>query len=259
MTLNHEGLKHGYFVVKSDIQWHELWPTVDADKVPLLPRDIDFTREMLLVSSLGADILGSEVRSAVLNDREAHVYVTESELGAECSPEPRRRHEELRSGARASGGRQARHFPRGHGARRAVRQAPGRDDRLQAGPLDRASRQKSSGTRSRPPRSAVPPSGGPGSHPVFDLTWTWDSMPPGSAAKIDVAHGSRAVTFVPEVFSRRTACSKQSDARLTEGERHRRHHGAPSSSPLLLADGVDQDVPRGRPRPSRASSCTRSG
>jgi hypothetical protein len=199
ITLNHEGLKRGYFVVMSDIQWHELWPTVDADKVPLLPRDIDFTREMLVVSSpLSADIIGSEVKSAILNDREAHVYVTESELGAECPPNP----------DAASKSYDLVRVPR-------VEDKPVTfhvDTELG----EPCGKPPDATIACRPDHSTVPLveklSVEPAtkvacqvaelraSHPVFDLTWTWDSMPPGSAAKIDVAHGGRAVTFVPEVF-----------------------------------------------------------
>src|ERR1700722_18766911 len=44
MPMNHwelengaSGLKKGFFVVKNEFEWRSLWPTVEADKIPILP------------------------------------------------------------------------------------------------------------------------------------------------------------------------------------------------------------------------------
>jgi hypothetical protein len=199
IALAREGLKRGYFVVKSDVQWRELWPTVDADKIPLLPVDIDFAKEMLLVSSpAGADTTTSEVKTVIQNDRELHVYVTESELGTDCP---------------ANADAASKNYDLV------------RVQRIEDKPVDFHVDTELGEPCGKPPEATIAcrPDGSSGplvaklsvdpatkvacqvsalqaSHPIFDLTWTWDSLPSGSAAKIDVAHGSRAVSFVPEAI-----------------------------------------------------------
>src|SRR6476646_3011124 len=42
------GLVAGFTVVHADREWRALWPTLDADRIPLLPADVDFNREMLI-------------------------------------------------------------------------------------------------------------------------------------------------------------------------------------------------------------------
>lgn len=199
IVLSREGLKRGYFAVKSDIQWRELWPTVDADKVPLLPPDIDFTREMLLVSSpTGGDVTESNVKSVILNDREVHVYVTESELGAECpaNPDLVSKNYDLVRVPRVDDKPVTFHVdtelgePCGKAPDATIVCKP---DHSSAPLVEKLSVDPATKVTCQVAELRA-------SHPVFDLTWTWDSLPPGSAAKIDVAHGSRAVTFVPEVI-----------------------------------------------------------
>jgi hypothetical protein len=193
-----EGLKRGYFLVMNDLQWHDLWPTLDADKVPLLPRDIDFGREMLLVAAPAAGMTGSEIRTAILNDRELHVYVTETELGDDCpvDSDSASKNADLARIQRVEDKIISFHVDTEPGE--ACGKPPDakvtcKPDRSNAPMVEKLSVEP--GTKVACLVSELK-----SSHPVFDFTWTWDSTPLGSAAKVDVAHGSRAVTFVPEVI-----------------------------------------------------------
>jgi hypothetical protein len=197
--LGHEGLKRGYFVVKSDLEWHDLWPALDADKVPLLPPDFDFAREMLLVASApGADATASEVKSAILNDREVHAYVTETVLGADCPPVadsasksydvarvPRIDDKDVTFHVDSESSDACGEPPDATVACKADHSSTPLVEKLSVEPATKVACLVSEVKTSRP---------------VVDFTWTWDSMPVGSAAKIDVAHGARAVTFIPEAF-----------------------------------------------------------
>src|ERR1700726_4502580 len=52
MPMNHwdlesgaNGLKRGFFVVKTEFEWRSLWPSTEADKIPILPQDLDLSKE----------------------------------------------------------------------------------------------------------------------------------------------------------------------------------------------------------------------
>jgi hypothetical protein len=199
IALAREGLKRGYFVVKSDLEWRELWPRVDADKVPLLPFDLDFAREMLLVASPpSADAVGSEFKAVVEADRSIHVYVNETELGVDCpvSADDAAKNYDLVRVQRVDDKDVTYHVDSGFGppcGKPPVAAITCKPDH---------STEALSGKLIVEPATKVVcvVSGLESSRPVFDLTWVWDSIPLGSAAKIDVAKGSRGVTFVPEVI-----------------------------------------------------------
>ncbi len=197
--LTREGLKKGYFVVKSDVQWRELWPTTEPDKVPLLPFDVDFGREMLLVSSPpSASTVSSEVKAVVLTDRTAHVYVSETALGADCpeGKETSAKNYDLVRTLRVDSKDVSYHVetiygpPCGKPPEAEVRCKP-----------DRSMGEMSEHLSVDPGAKVVcVASALKSSRPIFDLTWTWDALPNGSAAKIDVAKGSRGMTFTPDVI-----------------------------------------------------------
>src|SRR5580692_9676140 len=45
------GLTRGYWIVRSEHEWRDLWPSLEADRIPLLPHGLDLTKEMLLVAA----------------------------------------------------------------------------------------------------------------------------------------------------------------------------------------------------------------
>jgi hypothetical protein len=231
--LAREGLKRGFFVVKSDLEWRALWPTTDPDKVPLLPFDIDFGREMLLVSSPpGGEATGSEVKSVILTDRAVHVYVTQTVLGTDCP--------EAQDSA-------AKNYD--------LVRTPRVDDKDVSFHVDTAFGEPcgsapEAGITCKPDRSTsalvenlkVDPgtkvvcvaSGLKASRPIFDLTWVWDGLPIGSAAKIDVAKGGHGVTFVPDVIGTYRIALEVSDDLARKGKVTGEVEVPPPPGPLSL-------------------------
>jgi hypothetical protein len=199
IALAREGLKRGYFVVKSDLEWRELWPRVDSDKVPLLPSDIDFNHEMLLVASPGSpDATASQLKTVILTDRAIHVYSTETELGVDCPPNPdvASKNYDLVRVQRVDDKDVTFHIDTDFGVACGKPPTAGitcKPDHTTATLTGKLSVEPAT-------KVACVVSGLDSSRPVFDLTWVWDSIPLGSAAKIDVATGSRGVTFIPEVI-----------------------------------------------------------
>jgi hypothetical protein len=228
-----EGLKRGDFVVKSDLEWRGLWPRIDSDKVPLLPFDIDFGREMLLVSSpMTNDTTASQIKTVVETDRSVHVYVTEVDLGVDCpsTPDTSAKSYDLVRVQRIDDKDVTFHLDSEFG------EACGK-------PPSAALACKPDNTQTPlAPKLTVEPatkiaclvSGLESSRPVFDLTWVWDSIPLGSVAKIDVAKGSRGVTFIPEVIGTYRLALEVSDDLARKGTVTIDVDVAPSASPLSL-------------------------
>jgi hypothetical protein len=70
--------------------------------------------------------------------------------------------------------------------------------------------------------------------PIFDLTWTWDLLPPGSTAKIDVTKGTRGVTFVPDVIGLYRLALETSDDLQRKGTATADVTVVPPAGPLSL-------------------------
>jgi hypothetical protein len=231
--LAREGLKRGFFVVKSDIEWRGLWPTTDPDKVPLLPYDIDFAREMLLVSSpADPDATASEVRTVILTDRAVHVYVTQTVLGTDCpsSQDAAAKNYDLVRVQRVDDKDVSFHIDTVFG------EPCGRPP--EAGitcKADRTTDPLVENLKVEPgTKVACVASGLRSTRPIFDLTWLWDALPIGSAAKIDVARGSRGVTFVPEVIGTYRIALEVSDDLARKGKVTGEVNVPPPAAPLAL-------------------------
>jgi hypothetical protein len=236
IALAREGLKRGYFVVKSDLEWRELWPRVDADKVPLLPFDMDFGKEMLLVASPpSADAVSSEFKTVVLTDRAVHVYLSEVEVGVDCpnaagGADVSAKNYDLVRLQRVDDKDVTFHVEPGFGApcgKPPVATITCKPDHTNE-PL--------SGKLSVPPATKVAcvVSGLESSRPVFDLTWVWDAIPLGSSAKIDVVKGSHGVTFVPEVIGTYRLALEVSDDLARKGTVTIDIDVPPPAAPLAL-------------------------
>jgi hypothetical protein len=224
LPLNHwdigfarEGLKRGFFVVKSDLEWRGLWPSTDPDKVPLLPYNLDFAREMLIVSSPSdPEATASEVRAAILTDRSVHVYVTQTVLGADCpsTQDSAAKNFALVRVQRIDDKDVSFHVDTAFGDPCGAAPEAGitckrdhSDDPLTA------DLKVEPGTK-----VACIASGLKASRPIFDLTWIWDALPLGSTAKIDVAKGSHGVTFVPDVIGTYRLALEVSDDLARKGK-----------------------------------------
>ena len=193
------GLVTGFTVVHADREWRALWPTLDADRIPLLPGDLDFTREMLIVSSpTRKSALASEVRTVVdTAENGLHVYVVQTVPGDGCPTAPDR--EALAFDvARVTRVDKDVHFH--------VETASEAPCQAMSAPKITC---RVNGTTDKLEESLhVPPgksvacvaSTPPGLRATFDRTWTWDALPGGAAAKLSVAANGTGVTFTTDVF-----------------------------------------------------------
>jgi hypothetical protein len=233
VALTRDGLKRGFFVVKSDLEWRALWPLTDADKVPIVPYDLDFAREMLLVSSPPErDTTASSVQSVVATDRGVHVYVTETALGVDCPQ---------------TADVDARDYDLVRVARVDDKEVSFHVDTAFAEPCGKApvatvACKPKGASAPQDEKLSVPPAtpvecivaGLKSSRPIFDLTWTWDLLPSGSTAKIDVTKGSRAVIFVPDVIGAYRLALETSDDLERKGTATVDVTVPPPSAPLSL-------------------------
>jgi hypothetical protein len=197
-----KGLTRGFFVVKNELEWRTLWPNTEADRIPLLPRDLDFSREMLLVSSpMEKRALSSEVKSVIETEQSGvHVYVTQELPGDSC---PKEKDSDAVAYDLAR-----------------VRRIDGKDVRFHIDSLRVEPCGEPPGTKivcKRNGTSAafqekltIPPgaevaciaSATTSARPIFDRTWSWKSIPTGTFAKMTMASGGTGVTFTPDVFGK---------------------------------------------------------
>jgi hypothetical protein len=194
-----EGLKRGFFVAKSDVEWRGLWPNTDSDKVPIVPFDLDFSKEMLIVSSPAApSATASEVKNVIVGDRDVHVYVTQTLLGEDCprSAEITAKNYDLARTPRLDEKDVIFHVDTAFGEPCGKPPEGGITCKS-----DRSSIALATDLKVDPGTKVVcVASGLKADRPIFDLTWIWDALPIGSTAKIDVARGGRGISFVPDVI-----------------------------------------------------------
>ncbi len=200
------GLEKGFFVVKSDLEWHQRWPTVDAEKVPVLPPDFSFAREMLfVVAPPDRDLVGAELRTAVVNEGAIHAYIEETFPGVDC-PAPDKDgkpsydivrvplvdgkdvqfHIETSPGDSCGSAPEAKITCRADAPAGASPDAkPAFVESLAVDPGTKVSCIVGSFTSPRP---------------VIDLTWTFAALPIGSTSKMVVGPRGTSVSFTPDVF-----------------------------------------------------------
>jgi hypothetical protein len=233
VTVTREGLKRGYFVVKSDLDWRALWPSTDADKVPVLPSDADFSREMLLVSSPpDPETTASGVENVVMTDRGVHAYVTETALGVDCpdGPDVNAKNYDFVRVQRVDDKEVSFHVdtafgePCGKPPEAAVACKP---NGTTLSPDEKLSVQSETAV-------VCVASNLKSSRPIFDLTWTWDLSPSGSTAKIDVTKGGRGATFMPDVIGLYRISLETSDDLQRKGTATAEVTVLPPSGPLSL-------------------------
>ncbi len=233
IAVQREGLKRGFFVVKSDLEWRALWPSTDADKVPVIPYDVEFSHEMLLVSSPSEpETTASSVQNVVMTDRGVHVYVTETALGVDC-PE----------GSEID----AANYDFVRVQRVDDKEVSFHVDTVPADPCGKPPEVsvacKPGGSSASPDEKlSVQPETGivciatnfKSSRPIFDITWTWELLPSGSTAKIDVTKGTRGMTFTPDVIGLYRLALETSDDLQRKGTATADVTVLPPSGPLSL-------------------------
>jgi hypothetical protein len=193
------GLNRGYWVVRAEHEWRELFPTLDADRIPLLPGDIDFGKEVLLVAAPTERAATESRIHAVIDTAEAgiHVYVSESLPGQGCPPPPKDEH------VPASAVRVPTFDKEVHFHIETKRETP-----CEAPPAAKVGCRPSGSNEdlvekleSKPGSTVVCSSDGqPGMRPTVDRTWSFRSLPQGTAAKMTVTGNGSGVTFGTDAY-----------------------------------------------------------
>ena len=195
----HAGLTRGYWAIGSEHEWRALWPAIEADRIPLLPGDIDFTKEILLVAA-PTDREVTDVRiHAVIATPEVgvHVYLSQSVPGEGCPPPPKDERVPV-SAVRVARFNQELHF---HVEAK-------EEDPCEAPPEAKI------GCRVTGPSDAFSTTliaepgkiiscmsqGKPGMRPTIDRTWSFRSLPQGTAAKMTMAQGGAGISFPTDAF-----------------------------------------------------------
>jgi hypothetical protein len=197
------GIERGFFVVKSDLEWHQHWPDISADKVPVLPADFNFGKEMLLVvAPTDRDVVSTEVNSVIVNDSGIHVYLTETIPGVDC-PSPEKEGKPNYDLARIP-------FIEGQTVQFHIESTPA--DACGSAPEAKITcRAEGAAGHQHGPfvdKLTVDPGTKVGCivgkftspRPVIDLTWTFPSLPFGATTKMIVGTRGTGVTFTPDVF-----------------------------------------------------------
>jgi hypothetical protein len=197
------GLEKGFFVVKSELEWHQRWPNTDTDKVPVLPADLNFNKEMLFViAPTDHDLVAAELKTVVVNEGGIHAYINETVPGVDCpAPEkdakpawdiarlPLVEGKDVQFHIESSPGDSCGQAPEAKITCRA--EVPGGDgkapyqEKLNVDPGAKVSCIVGSFTSPRP---------------VIDLTWTFAALPLGATTKMVVGTRGTAVSFNPDVF-----------------------------------------------------------
>jgi hypothetical protein len=208
MSMNHweldntpSGLKKGFYVVKNEFEWRALWPGVEADKIPVLPQELDFSKEMLLVTTpLEKDVLATEVKEVVDTEvGKVHVYVAETTPGQDCPPGEKdvdSKNYDLTRVRRVDRKDVVEHIdaiprpPCGDPPKVIVRcrangAAAAYEDKMTVGPSAAV------GCIAEDLKSL---------RPIFDLTWSFASLPSATFAKLLVSQGAHGASFVTDVF-----------------------------------------------------------
>ena len=197
------GIERGFFVVKSELEWHNHWQDTPTEKVPVLPADLDFSKEMLFIAAPpDHDVLSTEVRSVVSNEGGIHAYVVETQPGVDCPP-PDKDAKPNYDLARVP-------LVDGKDVQFHVDATPGEPCGL--GPQAKITcRQELAGAKdhgSFVEKLAVDPGtkvscivgAFTSPRPVIDLTWTFAGLPLGATSRMIVGSRGTAVTFTPDVF-----------------------------------------------------------
>jgi hypothetical protein len=197
------GPEKGFFVVKSDLEWHQHWPDVETDKVPVLPHDFDFAKDMLLVvAPPDRDVVATTVRTVVSNEGGIHAYVEETLPGVDCPPRDKESkptydlarlplvegkdvtfHVDSVPGDACGTAPDAKVTCRGD--KGAGNAATAFEEKLSTPPGVKISCIVGQFTSPRP---------------IIDLTWTFTTLPLGATSKMVVGSRGTGVSFTPDVF-----------------------------------------------------------
>jgi hypothetical protein len=229
------GLKRGFFVVKSEFEWRSLWPNTEAEKIPILPQDLDLSKEMLIVTTPPEpDVLAAEVKEVVDTEvGKVHVYVAETTPGQDCPPGEKdvdSKNYDLTRVRRVDHKDVVIHVdslprpPCGEPPKVAIRcrangGASAYEEKLTVGPS------AAIGCVAQDVKSL---------RPIFDLTWTFASLPSATFAKLLVSQGAHGASFVTDVFGTYKLALEVTDDLQRKGTASAEVSVAPPNDSLVL-------------------------
>lgn len=193
------GLTRGYWVVKSERAWRDLWPTIEADRIPLLPDGINFATQMLVVAApneLAAT--GARVHQVIdTSENGVHVYVSQQLPGMGCPAEKRDDKVPVDLALVTSVDKEV-HF---HVETR-------NDDPCSPPPEAKIGCHASGDAAAYSENLTVDPGkkvsclsqGKPGSRPIADRTWSFRSLPPGAETKMTITNNGATIAFDTDVY-----------------------------------------------------------
>lgn len=195
------GLTRGYWIVKSEHEWRDLWPNTDADRIPLLPEGIDFGREMLIVAApTDEGATGARIHQAIdTPESGVHIYVSQVLPGLGCPPGEGGKtekvpvdlaripaldkeihfHVDTKNETPCSPPSEAKIGCRSEGA------PEGYLDKLTVEPGKRVT---------------CVSEGKLGSRAMVDRTWSFQSVPPGATPKMTVTEGGAGINFGTDAY-----------------------------------------------------------
>jgi hypothetical protein len=190
------GLNRGYWIVKSEREWRELW-SIDADRIPLLPSGIDFGTEMLIVAAPADPEATDAHLHHVIDTPEngVHIYVSQILPGIGC---PAARQDRVPVDlARVRSLDKEIHF-----------HVDTKNEDPCAPPSEAKIACRADGTADYQEKLSVDPGkkvschshGKTGSRAMLDRTWSFRATPKGSVAKMTIADGEASISFATDAF-----------------------------------------------------------
>jgi hypothetical protein len=198
------GLTRGYWIVKSERAWRDLWAGIESDRIPLLPRGIDFSSEMLVVAAPTDETATGARIHQVIDTPEAglHVYVSQILPGLGCPPKTNeRRDREAKIPvdlARVRTFDKEIHF---HVDTKNEEPCAPPSEAKVACKLDGTPDAYQEQLSAEPGKSVVCHSEGKlGAGAMIDRTWSFRSLPAGTTTKMTIGDGARGITFATDAF-----------------------------------------------------------
>jgi hypothetical protein len=196
------GLSRGYWIIKSERAWRELWVAVDAERIPLLPPGIDFGTEMLVVAApTEGSATGARIHQ-VIDTPEAgvHIYVSQIVPGLGCPANE----------ATGRDGKVPVDLARVRSRDKEIHfHVDTKNEEPCAPPSEAKVGCKIDGTPDpyqerlsvEPGKSIACRSEGKlGSRAMIDRTWSFRALPAGTTTKMTIGDGARGITFGTDAF-----------------------------------------------------------
>jgi hypothetical protein len=195
------GLTRGYWIVRSEREWRDLWPTLEADKIPLLPHGYDFTRDMLIVAAPTEATAGDARIHQAIDTPEVglHIYVSQIVPGIGCPATASKRDDRVPVDlAWIPLSSKEVHF---HVDTKNEDPCSPPNEAKIGCRVDGTADEYMDKLSAEPGRTVSCLSQGKlGSRATIDRTWSFRSHPTGTTARMTIAEGGGGVTFTTDAF-----------------------------------------------------------